>query len=163
LLNEIAPAVHLETVPRGSLESAGGSVGSQFRLTDHVTPLYARADGWSPVLLQLPAGQVVTLGAIEGHFVRVRAGGVDGYLAAAGREPLYRRRVAAAIALRTGVSRAQCLCHWIRPSAGHARSDARVARPAGPPRARRRRRARTLAYRQSRHRAQHEARRIARR
>jgi hypothetical protein len=81
LLNEIAPAVPLEAVTHGSMESAARGPGSQFRLTDHVTPLYAASDGWSRVLQQLPAGQVVTFRGIEGHFARVQAAGVDGYIA----------------------------------------------------------------------------------
>jgi hypothetical protein len=89
LLHEIAPSVHLEAEARGSLESAARSPGSLFRLTDHVTPLYKRADGWSPVLQQLAAGHVVTFQGIDGHFARVQAAGVDGYIAnTAGAEPL---------------------------------------------------------------------------
>jgi heat shock protein HtpX len=89
LLHEIAPSVHLEAEARGSLESAARSPGSLFRLTDHVTPLYKMADGWSPVLQQLAAGHVVTFNGIDGHFARVQAAGVDGYIAnTAGAEPL---------------------------------------------------------------------------
>jgi len=89
LLNEIAPAVHLETAMRRSLGFAAGGPGSQFRLTAHSTPLYATGDGWSRVLQQLPAGDIVTLTGVEGRFARVQAAGIDGYLAAtAGAEPL---------------------------------------------------------------------------
>ncbi|MFL6281494.1 MAG: M48 family metalloprotease [Vicinamibacterales bacterium] len=55
--------------------------GSSFRLTEHFTPLYSMADGWSAVLQQLPAGQIVTFTGIDGYFARVRAAGVDGYIA----------------------------------------------------------------------------------
>jgi len=55
--------------------------GSSFRLTDHFTALYTMADGWSAVLQQLPAGQIVTFKGIDGHFARVQAAGVDGYIA----------------------------------------------------------------------------------
>lgn len=102
LLHEIAPAVLLESTPR-SLESAARSRGSQFRLTDHVTPLYATSDGWSSVLQQLPAGQVVTFNGIEGHFARVQAAGIDGYVGAtAGAEPL--AAVGTAVAAEGGVA-----------------------------------------------------------
>ncbi|MFL6281493.1 MAG: M48 family metalloprotease [Vicinamibacterales bacterium] len=83
LLNEVAPGVQLETATRVSLESAAESPGSQFRLTDHSTPLYETADGWSRMLQQLPAGDVVTLTGVEGRFARVQAAGLDGYIAAA--------------------------------------------------------------------------------
>jgi hypothetical protein len=80
LLNEVAPAVHLEPVTRDSLEGARDP-GSRFRLTDHATPLYASCDGWSRILQQLPAGQVVIFTGVEGHFARVQAGDVVGYVA----------------------------------------------------------------------------------
>src|SRR5205814_1783884 len=69
--------------------TAVGVPGSGFRLTDHVTPLYAHADGWSPVLQQLPGGQVVTFMGIDGHFARVQAAGVEGYIpVTTGAEPV---------------------------------------------------------------------------
>jgi heat shock protein HtpX len=54
--------------------------GSMFRLTDHVTSLYAEPDGWSGVLRQLAAGEIVTCLRIEGNFARVRAGRAEGYI-----------------------------------------------------------------------------------
>jgi heat shock protein HtpX len=54
--------------------------GSAFRLTDHLTPLYAKADGWSGVLRQLSAGDIVTFVGLEGHFAHVRTAHAEGYI-----------------------------------------------------------------------------------
>jgi heat shock protein HtpX len=72
--------VHHRVDP-GPAFTAACAPGSSFRLTDHLTPLYRMADGWSAVLQQLPAGQIVTFTGIDGHFARVRAAGVDGFIA----------------------------------------------------------------------------------
>jgi heat shock protein HtpX len=54
--------------------------GSMFRLTDHVTTLYAMPDGWSSVVRQLSAGEIVTCLGLEGNFARVRMEQVEGYV-----------------------------------------------------------------------------------
>src|SRR5204862_490834 len=149
------------------LESARGP-GSQFRLTDHATPLYATCDGWSRILQQLPAGQIVTFTGVEGHFTRVRAAGVDRYIAAtAGAEPLVASEetfgAAAAVALRDGVCRAERFHGWRRSGSNIAHRHPRIAETAGSPRAGGSRGSRAVAHRQSRQRSQHEARRTTRR
>lgn len=54
--------------------------GSTFRLTDHATALYAKPDGWSDVLRQLSAGEVVRYVGLEGNFAHVQAGHAEGYI-----------------------------------------------------------------------------------
>jgi hypothetical protein len=50
------------------------------------TSLYERPDGWSKVLLDLPEGAAVTLGGIEGNFLRVTtADRVVGYISQSAR------------------------------------------------------------------------------
>jgi len=55
--------------------------GSAFRLTDLVTPLYEKPDGWAAVLHELPAGQIVTFTRMEGNFAHVETGWGGGYIA----------------------------------------------------------------------------------
>jgi len=45
--------------------------GTQFRLTDENTPLYAKPDGWSDMVKQLSSGTIVTFQERVGSFVRV--------------------------------------------------------------------------------------------
>jgi len=54
--------------------------GTQFRLIDHVTPLYEKPDGWSDVALQLLSGTVVTFNELVGNFARVEVDGTAGYI-----------------------------------------------------------------------------------
>ena len=54
--------------------------GTQFRLTDHVTPLYEKPDGWADVQLQLSPGTVVTFDKLVGKFARVEVGTSAGYI-----------------------------------------------------------------------------------
>jgi heat shock protein HtpX len=62
------------------LETPSRLPGTQFRLTDHVTPLYAKPDGWSDAAQQLSLGTVVTFHEAVGGFVRVAANGAVGYI-----------------------------------------------------------------------------------
>jgi SH3-like domain-containing protein len=53
---------------------------TRFRLTDHVTPLYAQPDGWSDVALQLSSGTIVAFDRLVGNFARVEVGNTPGYI-----------------------------------------------------------------------------------
>ena len=53
---------------------------TRFRLTDRVTPLYEKPDGWSRVALELASGTVVTFNELVGHFARVDVDGTAGYI-----------------------------------------------------------------------------------
>jgi heat shock protein HtpX len=53
---------------------------TRFRLTDRVTPLYEKPDGWSRVALELASGTVVTFNELVGHFARVNVDGTAGYI-----------------------------------------------------------------------------------
>lgn len=67
--------------------------GTQFRLTDQVTPLYEKPDGWSDVTLQLSSGTVVTFNELLGNFARVEVDHTAGYIArAAGADSISRER-----------------------------------------------------------------------
>jgi heat shock protein HtpX len=88
----------LPSVPHhpGARESDGGRIhqrlepvrafderivpGTQFRLTDHVTPLYEKPDGWSRVTLQLSSGTIVAFDGLDGHFARVEIDRMAGYI-----------------------------------------------------------------------------------
>ena len=54
--------------------------GTQFRLTDQRTSLYAKPDGWSDVVQQLSSGAVVTFNELVGSFARVTTDGAVGYI-----------------------------------------------------------------------------------
>jgi len=54
--------------------------GTQFRLTDHVTPLYEKSDGWSDVARQLSSGTIVTFHELVGSFAHVTTDGTVGYI-----------------------------------------------------------------------------------
>jgi heat shock protein HtpX len=54
--------------------------GTQLRLTDLATPLYAKPDGWSDVVRQLSSGTVVTFNERVGAFARVAIDGAVGYI-----------------------------------------------------------------------------------
>jgi len=54
--------------------------GTQFRLSDRLTPLYAKPDGWSDVASELKAGSVVTFREVVGNFVRVEVDQMDGWI-----------------------------------------------------------------------------------
>jgi heat shock protein HtpX len=51
-----------------------------FRLTDRVTPLYEKPDGWSRVTLQLSSGTIVTFDGLVGNFARVEVDRMAGYI-----------------------------------------------------------------------------------
>jgi hypothetical protein len=57
--------------------------GTQFRLTDQKTPLYAKPDGWSEVVQQISSGTVVTFYELVGSFARVATDRTAGYIPAA--------------------------------------------------------------------------------
>jgi hypothetical protein len=54
--------------------------GTRLRLTDRLTPLYEKPDGWSRVALELASGTVVTFNELVGHFARVDVDGAAGYI-----------------------------------------------------------------------------------
>jgi SH3-like domain-containing protein len=54
--------------------------GTEFGLSDRVTPLYRKPDGWSDVALELAAGTVVTFRELAGNFARVEVDRTDGYI-----------------------------------------------------------------------------------
>jgi heat shock protein HtpX len=64
----------------GPASTAQWLPGSMFRLTDHVTTLYAMPDGWSSVVRQLSAGEIVTCLGLEGNFARVRVEQAEGHI-----------------------------------------------------------------------------------
>jgi hypothetical protein len=92
-ITHLLPSVPL---PPGARESDGGRIhqrlepvrafderivpGTQFRLTDHVTPLYEKPDGWCDVALRLSSGTVVTFNELVGNFARVEVDGTAGYI-----------------------------------------------------------------------------------
>jgi heat shock protein HtpX len=53
---------------------------TRFRLTDHVTLLYEKPDGWSDVALQLSSGTIVAFDRLVGNFARVEVGNTAGYI-----------------------------------------------------------------------------------
>jgi heat shock protein HtpX len=55
--------------------------GTQFRLTDQNTPLYATPDRWSDVVQQLASGTIVTFNERVGGFARVAIDRTVGYIA----------------------------------------------------------------------------------
>ena len=61
-------------------ETAFQLPGTQFRLTDRSTPLYARPDGWSDVLQEISSGTVVTFHELVGRFARVATDRTVGYI-----------------------------------------------------------------------------------
>jgi hypothetical protein len=54
--------------------------GTQFRLTDQNTPLYAKPDGWSDVVQRLTSGTTVTFYELVGNFARVATERTAGYI-----------------------------------------------------------------------------------
>lgn len=54
--------------------------GTEFRLSDRMTPLYKKPDGWSDVTSELKAGTVVTVREVASNFVRVEVERMDGWI-----------------------------------------------------------------------------------
>jgi heat shock protein HtpX len=75
----IAIGVHYRIQPPAPFD---GRVvpGTQFHLSDRMTPLYRKPDGWSDVASELKAGTVVTFREVVGNFVRVEVDRTDGYI-----------------------------------------------------------------------------------
>jgi len=71
--------IHYRLEPSAAFH--GGIIsGTQFRLSDHLTPLYTKPDGWSDVALELAAGTVVTFSELVGNFARVEVDRTVGYI-----------------------------------------------------------------------------------
>jgi len=54
--------------------------GRMFRMTAEETPTYTSADGLSPVVKVLHQDELVTVRGVDGHFVRITAADVTGYI-----------------------------------------------------------------------------------
>ena len=71
--------IHYRIIPRPAFDERV-IAATRFRLTDHVTLLYEKPDGWSDVALQLPPGTIVAFDRLDGNFARVEVGKTAGYI-----------------------------------------------------------------------------------
>jgi heat shock protein HtpX len=77
--NDAGGGIHYR-LESSSAFDATSVAGTQFRLTDHITPLYEKPDGWSDVALQLSSGTIVTFDELVANFARVEVDGTCGYI-----------------------------------------------------------------------------------